>query len=117
MDRATESLNIANNVALTLYDIYSRDALENYLGFWRSPTELENGESEWESEEGSDASEEQLSETGADKKTQSKTKLKTTKNAAAKKSKKVAEAAPAQIAAQVSGDSDDWGSDSDEKND
>lgn len=40
----TENLNTANNVALTLYDIYSKEALENYLGFWRQPKEEEYDE-------------------------------------------------------------------------
>ena len=59
-ERITENLNSANNVALLLYDIYSKDALENYLGFWR-PNTWEG--SEWEDEE----EEEEEEEDGSDK--------------------------------------------------
>lgn len=33
----TDIMSSANNVAILLYDIYTTDALENYLGFWRAP--------------------------------------------------------------------------------
>lgn len=58
----SDIMNSANNVALVLYDIYTTDALENYLGFWRAPLddepEEESGEEEddWESDEDDDSS-------------------------------------------------------------
>lgn len=51
-ERITDNLNQANNVALILNNIYSMDALENYLGFWRPHNQsyAEEG-SDWEDEE------------------------------------------------------------------
>ena len=49
-DRITDNLNVANNVAIILYDIYSRDALENYMGFWRAADAEDEESEEWESD-------------------------------------------------------------------
>ncbi len=51
-----DNLSIANNVALTLWDIYSKDALSNYLGYWK-PVENEDEEEEEEEEEESEQQE------------------------------------------------------------
>ena len=51
-EKITENLDISNNVGITLHDIYSTEALENYLGFWKAYDDMEEeGEEE---EEGSD---------------------------------------------------------------
>lgn len=80
-DRTNENLTTANNVALTLYDIYSRDALENYLGFWRaSPCNHDHeDEDDWVSQE-----EKSLSNSDYDTETDKKEKQKSGK--ASKKS-------------------------------
>ena len=62
-------MNTANNVALTLYDIYCHDALENYLGFWKvaeddefeDDEEEEEEEDDWEDGDGEEESSEEES--------------------------------------------------------
>jgi len=66
-ERVTENLNTANNLALTLYDIYTRDALENYLGFWRPPESQDDWESDEEEEEGSDSASSSSNSAGMNK--------------------------------------------------
>jgi len=60
-ERTNDHLTEANNIALTLYDIYSRDALENYLGFWRTPHQCLGEEQDadaWEDEDAADEGQE-----------------------------------------------------------
>lgn len=128
-EQITENLNTANNVALTLYDIYSKEALENYLGFWRQPKEEEydeeveevdsdqasekSDESDWESND-DDESEDDSSDSESSEQPKKKTKKKTGKKVAkktgkgAKISKKAAEHAG-------KNDGSEWASSSDEE--
>lgn len=71
-------MTTANNVAITLFDIYSKDALENYLGYWKAPENYyeEDEEEEWESEDDDD---EENSENSVDEKKKKKTSKGSTK--------------------------------------
>lgn len=61
-------MTTANNVAITLFDIYSKDALENYLGYWKAPENYyeEEDEEEWASDD--DEDEDEISEHSDEKK-------------------------------------------------
>ena len=57
-DQITHNLSTANNVALILHDIYTQEAVESYLGYWKPDKdfdgESEEEEDEWESEDEED---------------------------------------------------------------
>ena len=110
-----EHLTEANNIALTLYDIYSRDALENYLGFWRAPQESQDAaqaDDNWEDEdEDAECSDyESEAEIGKSKK-QGKSGMTTAAQ------KKVKEKKKEKAKAAAADGSDDWCSESDSKGD